>query len=147
MKKIFVLILLTVIFVSVNAFAELTKCRVYYHPDGKVDIVYPSPNYPKKGGESETDWLARIYQETEIELGMQGLPFDDIDRSELPDRSNKMKWRGSKGNGIHIDNTIVTEREKKEAIEADLDAELAKPAPNAIKAMRLQRKLDKREYD
>ncbi len=121
------------------------KRRVYYHADDSVSIIIPALKSRRKG-ESEAVWLKRVYEKTE--QFRDGLPFDDIDTSQLPpDRKARDKWRGSKGNGVHVDNTIVTVAEKRQKVEDDLDAELAKPAPNAIVAMRLQRKLDKREYD
>ena len=126
----------------------MAKCRVYYRADGTAGIVYPIEK--QKVNETESQWLKRVYEKTEVHK--QGLPFDDIDASQLPQDANgkkvdREKWRGNQGQGVSIDGTIVTDTEKRKAIEDRLDTELAKPTPNAIAAMRLQRKLDKREYD
>jgi hypothetical protein len=92
--------------------------------------------------------IGRLHDQlTEIGERLEGLPHDDIEPSELPSRKDRDKWRGKKGQGIYIDHSIITEAEKRQAIEDELDAELTKDNPDAIKAVRLQRKLDKRQYD
>lgn len=77
---------------------------------------------------------------------LKGLPFDDIDPATLPDRKDRDKWRGSKATGLRVDQSVVTLAERRQAVEDALDAELAKPVPNAVTALKLQRRLDKRDF-
>ena len=121
----------------------MAKRRVYYYPDGQIVVLQPSGI--KLDNETKDEFFIRQIEKSFYHK--QGLDYDDIDTSQLPVDAERDKWRGSKGNGIHIDNTIVTVREKRQKVEDDLDTELVKSNPNAIKAIKLQRKLDKREYD
>lgn len=75
-----------------------------------------------------------------------GLPFDDIDPATLPDKIDREKWRGSKGAGVSVDATVITLAERRKAKEDALDAELAKPSPDAVETARLSRDLDKQNY-
>lgn len=122
------------------------KCRIVYKPDGQVSIIHPAPNarMPK---ETENAFLKRVFEKTMSDSGFKGLPYEDVDKSTLPqDRKDRDKWRGNKESGIYVDHTIVTEQEKRQAVEDQLDAELAKDEPNSVKVIGLQRKLDKRDY-
>ncbi len=126
-----------------------TKRRVYYNPDNTIRTVVQAAPRSRKPDEAESEWLKRIYNKSAALY--VGLEYEDIDISQLPQgqdrKGREVKWKGSKGVAITVDNTILTETEKKQKIEDDLDAELAKSNPDAIKALKLQRKLDKKEYD
>ncbi len=144
--------------------------RVVYRPDGTVAVLQASLK-ARREGESDQDLLDRvclkIIGETQKMLDAEknkpnpnpekvikltsyllkpNYDYDDIDPSTLPPRKDREKWRGNKTTGLIVDNSIVTDAEKRQTLEEDLDAELAKPTPNAVKAIRLQRKLEKRDY-
>jgi hypothetical protein len=121
------------------------KSRVFYRPDGAVAIVHPAPK-AKRQGETDEAFFERTCFDAAVKAGLSGLDFDDMDDSLLPPRSDRDKWRGVKGQGVRIDHTIITKAERRAALEAELDAELAKPNANEITAMRLKRKLDKGDY-
>jgi hypothetical protein len=119
--------------------------RVYYKPDGSVVVIHPAPKARRKG-ESNQDFLDRVATKAAYSAGLEGLPYDDVDPATLPDRKDRDKWRGSKAQGLRIDPSVVTLAEQRQAVEYALDAELAKPAPNAVTALKLQRQLDTRNY-
>ncbi|MBI5233523.1 MAG: hypothetical protein HY880_04140 [Deltaproteobacteria bacterium] len=121
----------------------MNLCRVYYQTDGQVSVVYPAPK-EKRDGETGEAFLERVCQR--LDTNLNTLPFDDMDASILPSRTDREKWRGSKGQGIKVDTTIITKAERRKAVETSLDAELAKPNGNPITAMRLQRQLEKGDY-
>jgi len=92
------------------------KVRVVYKPDGTVAVIHPAPK-SRRPKETEAAWLARVFDkplapvyakngagETVQVNPLHGLPFDDIDISELPQtRKYREAWRGEKGIGIVID--------------------------------------------
>lgn len=123
----------------------MTKCRVYYRPDGTVAVVHPVFK-ARRLDETEQEFLDRAYAKAEKESGLTGLDFDDTDTANLPDRKDRDKWRGQKGQGVRVDPSVVTRAERRQAVEAQLDAELAKPNPNPVQALKLQRRLEKGEY-
>jgi hypothetical protein len=144
-------LLFIVLFLEINKM----KCRVIERNDGKLSIVFPNPN-SQRPNESEDEFLERAYQKTVRDKPeFQGLPYVDMEHSELPLDSNgkkkdRDKWRmSSDKKGVKIDNSVVTETEKRKAIEDELETELAKDKSNfdVKKAMNLQHKLNKRQYD
>lgn len=163
-----------------------TKRKVYYKPDGQVIIIIPVEK-SRMGGESEQDWLDRVYAKTETQankvlaqvsfdlLVEQQKPFPDIvevarlqsivtqaqennlqdldkeDKlvSDFPlnyNSTNRHKLRGGLGQPLIIDDTVITDIELKAAMELDLDTELAKASPSSNRVMRMQRKLQKKDY-
>ena len=79
-----------------------------------------------------------------------GATYKDMDESQLPtyDTVTRNKWKPKAGGGVEIDHSVVTRPEKRQILEDTLDAELDKPSPDIKKAMKLQRKLDKKgSYD
>ncbi len=122
------------------------KVRIWYRPDGKVSVSYPDVR-PEKKPDSMTidEWALEQFRNVAIKSPrFQNFPFDDVDGSSIPvNDGDRDRWRGSKGQGVSIDNTVVLRRD----IEKQLDDELAKPNPSPIAALRLQRKLDKKEHD
>lgn len=115
------------------------KVIIVYRPDSKVSVIHP--NYSnKKEDETEDVFLERVRLKTNV----SDHPFDIVDKTSLPqDRSKRDKWRGEKGKGIKIDESIITLAEKRQALEDELDAELENPSGNPMKALKLQRRLDK----
>ncbi len=82
-----------------------TKRRVYYETDGQVRVVIPAPKSKKKN-ETEDEWLKRVYEKTE--LHKRGLLFDDVEVTDLPqDRTKRRRWRGTPGNGVIVDDTLI----------------------------------------
>jgi hypothetical protein len=122
------------------------KCRVVYLPSGEVNVIHPAPK-SKREKETEEAWLSRVFAKCMKESNLEGCDYKDIDDFELPDRAKRNKWRGNKAQGLYIDETVVTEDEKRQVIENDLDSELEKETPDPVKVVKLQRKLTKREYD
>jgi hypothetical protein len=120
-------------------------CRVIYKPDETIAVIHPAPKARLKD-ESDQDFLNRIALKTVKGTELENCPYDDIEKATLPDRRYRDKWRGSKVTGIKIDHSIVTEAEKRQTIEDDIDNELAKSNPDLAKVMKLQRKLDKKDY-
>lgn len=73
----------------------MAKCRVIYRPDGTVAVFHRAPK-------SKFDFEQAA--ERAMTGDLEDLPFDDIDVSQLPQtRKYREAWRGSKGNGIHLD--------------------------------------------
>jgi hypothetical protein len=78
-----------------------------------------------------------------VKAGLSVMPFDDIDSNDFPDKTKKAKWRGEKGKGVWVDESIITPAEARKAKEDELDAELAKESPDPVKVIRLNRDLEK----
>jgi hypothetical protein len=107
----------------------MALCRVFYRVDGRVFVFY--------GDDLDLPFRKNPNKYNPME-------FKDMDDSQIPqDRLDRDRWRGTKATGIKVDATVILRRD----IEEQLDAELAKPVPNSIAALKLQRKLDKKEYD
>ncbi|HDY67877.1 hypothetical protein LCGC14_2861220 [marine sediment metagenome] len=124
----------------------MAKARVFYRTDGGITVRRMNKS-AKLPTETDTEYFDRTMP-IETRSILVGATYEDINESALPvyASATRNKWRKKAGGGVKIDNSVVTTIEKRKKVEDDLDAELAKPAPNAIAAMRLQRKLDKREY-
>ena len=129
------------------------KVRVFYKPDGKVTVRTPVLK-SKRSNETEQEWLIRVFELRDgidpktrkvIPHRLKGLPFDDVDDSELPVRidATRGKWRGTKGEGIHIDHSVVLPWEVIVSKQAELDAELAKEEPDMVTLIRLNREIEK----
>lgn len=125
--------------------------RIHYHPDGTVEVTRDYGINPPDSGMTDEEYKKNKFDIHSSKIPrFQELEYDDVDESQIPDKKYRAKWRGSKGNGVYIDDTVVTEAEKRLVIEQQLDAELAKPIPtltDITNALKLQRKLDTRNYD
>lgn len=88
--------------------------RVLYKPDKTVAIIHPAPK-SKRPDESEAKWLKRVFNKV-MQGELKGLPYDDIDSSELPQsRENRDAWEGEKGKSIYINvKKAKAQREKRE---------------------------------
>ncbi|KYK25698.1 hypothetical protein AYK26_07720 [Euryarchaeota archaeon SM23-78] len=94
------------------------KVRIVYRPDKTVAVIHPAPK-SRKPSETEEQWLKRIFDKAVKGTLLEGLPYDDIDSSQLPQsRDSRDAWEGEKGKGITINQTKVQqleqERQKKE---------------------------------
>ena len=117
-------------------------CRVIYKINGQISIIHPAPKARLKD-ESDQVFLNRVSIKACKGTELEGLDYEDIDSSNLPDRKFRDKWRGDKQNGIRIDHSVITAVERKEKIEKQLDIELVKNKPDVITVIRLQRELQK----
>ncbi len=127
--------------------------RIFYRVDGGITVKRANSRrlLPE---ETYTEFFDREEQKRQ-DAGIPtrpiliGATYEDIDESGLPvyDTITRNKWRKKLTGGVEIDHSIVTRPEKRKILEADLDIELDKPNSDIRKAMKLQRKLDKKEYD
>ena len=105
------------------------KVRVIYKPDKSISVVHPAPN-SRKAGETEEDWLKRVFDKATP----PGCEYEDVEKSTLPSREDRDAWEGEKGKGITINQTkakeIKDERKKRELIEE----EKTKLAEESLKA-------------
>lgn len=72
----------------------MSKCRVVYKSDKTVSVIHPVPK-SKRPDETEKEWLKRVFNKA-MRGELKGLPYDDIDDSELPPREDRRFWRGEK---------------------------------------------------
>jgi hypothetical protein len=121
------------------------KCRVFYRPDGRVTVLHPAPK-ARRINEADDAFYERVFASAMTKAGLSGLDFDDMDDALLPPRAERDKWRGSKGQGVRVDGTVVTKAERRAMVEAALDQELSKPNPDAVEAIRLRRRLEKGDF-
>ncbi len=135
----------------------MSLVRVFYRTDGGITVRRVNKGMKKKliaekimQSNTDTEFFDICKQlNPKVRPILQGATYEDIEESDLPvyDSATRSKWRKKPGGGVFIDATVITTVEKIQKIEDDIDVELAKPNPDVIAAMRLQRKLDKREYD
>ena len=110
----------------------MTKCRVWYHPDGKISVSYPDLRPEKKPeGLTMDEWIDRQLNLVPVKAPQfAGLDFEDMDSSQLPqDRADRDRWRGSKVQGIKISPSVVLRKD----LLKQVDDELAKPNPDVVK--------------
>lgn len=98
MKKI----ILALCFLLVYQYSQAEIVRSVYKPDGSVVIIAPAPK-SKLPNETDADWRERIFTGTMKDGGLEGLTYEDIDNSELPDRTYRNAWVGEKGKKVKID--------------------------------------------
>ena len=95
---------------------------------------------------SAKDFYARVFNRA-TNIQYKGMAYDDVEDHEVPsDRTNRDKWRGEKGKGIYIDDSVKSDEERKKEVEDELIEELNKENPDTIKALKLRMKLDRKEY-
>ena len=123
----------------------MERVKAIYVPNAPVALVMPNMKH-KSDTETDDEFFERCYQKTLIgHPEFAGHPHENIDKTSLP-TTDRDKWRGAVGQGVNIDPTVVTSRERRAAVVADLDAELDGPGGNPIEALKLQRKLDTGNY-
>jgi hypothetical protein len=110
--------------------------RVVYKNDGTVAVIIPAIK-SKKPQETEDAWLERVFGKA-MDGNLSGLPFDDIDESELPPRENRNAWTGSKGHGVSVDQAKIqaqrTAKTRKDLIDAEKEKMLEEQAISSLKA-------------
>ena len=138
MKKFLITILLLFPALTLADVSMLPKVRVSYRLDGGVSIT-SFVTGACQGGESETQCMDREMQKNPE---LAGLPHDDLLPSQLPqDRKDRDKWRGTKGQGISIDYSLVTKGEKMKNLENLLD--IAINNSDTVQVAKLQRLIQK----
>ena len=105
--RIVSLFLISLFFVS-SVFAE--KVIVVYKPDKSVSIITPAIK-----GKPTHKKYEKNYEETVKGTELEGLPYDIVDSSDLPDSNEYFQesWEGEKGEGV-IPNTVKDAKIKKE---------------------------------
>lgn len=113
----------------------MKNVRVFFVEDKKIKIVIP---INPKGLDWDTFWAIESKK-----LGLDKYESQDYNVSDMPSLKCVAKLRGEKGKGIWIDESIITPKEARKAKEDALDAELAKPNPDPVTVIRLNRELEK----
>lgn len=124
----------------------MSRCRVWYHLDGKISVSYPDLRKDRQPEGMTTDeWIDYQLEQVPIKAPQfAGLDFEDKEVSELPqDRADRDRWRGTKTTGIKINTNIVL----REDLFKQIDEELDKSSPSIIMLERLRRKIEKEEHD
>lgn len=137
--------------------------RIYRNSGDKIILVTPSPRARREVSrvpspneedpdivvmETDQELLDRVCKKAEDKglLAERNLPpnaeHHDLYQSQLPKSSReKWKWDDTHPNKVKEDMTVITQAEKRQAVQDSLDAELAEIAPNPVVAMRLFRDL------
>jgi len=102
----------------------MSKIRVVYKPDKAVAVIHPAPK-SRCPNETEDQWLDRVFTKA-MQEELKGLPYDDIDSSELPaTREDRNAWEGEKGKGVSVNQEKAKQRkdatERKRLIENEKD--------------------------
>ena len=94
------------------------KVRIVTKPDGKISIIHAAPK-SRRPNEPEDVWLKRVFDNTIKNLGFTGLPYEDIDKSELPaSREDRDAWELGSNKKIKINATKKAAIKQKKDIEA-----------------------------
>lgn len=136
--------LATGIFISLGVFLtfspgvasadQLPVARTFYREDGGVSIMYFVAEACIKGEIMKT-CMDRSMGESDL----KDLPYDDVTYDQIPtDRSTRDQWRGKKGRGIWVDETLRTKAIEMANLDAQLDEELIKAEPNPSRVLKLQ---------
>ena len=80
--------------------------RVFYKGNGEVAVFTPAPNARRKD-EADQDFLERVSNGCMTGSSFEGAEHEDIDASTLPDRKDRSKWRGSKGQGVRVEASVI----------------------------------------
>ncbi len=114
------------------------KVRIWYWPDGQISVSHPELRESRKPKKFATMAEYHDWQLNNVSVKspqFRGLDYEDVDSSQIPDKDkNRLKWTGSKGQGIRIDNAITLPYE----IENNIRAELGKPVSDVSKVLKLQ---------
>lgn len=130
----------------------MRKARVYQTPSGHLRVV--NPNWNRKPAEL-TDEQYSTFACDKAEQGdptLQGLPKIDLPLTDFPEKTRLLggkpysvrnEWRLVAGR-VQIDQAAVVASPHFTLARAiqDLDAELAKPVPDVISIVRLQRQIE-----
>lgn len=117
--------------------------RVYRLPNGDVAIVHPSSSM-RNAGETDKQLLDKVC--AKLPEQKAGYTYRDIERSELPDKIHRHKWRLEANGKIKIDNSVLSADEKIDIIQSQIDDEMSKPNFDANKVLLLQERLKKKDF-
>ena len=89
------------------------KVRVIYRPDGDVTVIHPVRS--KRPNETDDEYYEQVFTKS-MQGALAGLPYDDIDKSELPpDRTDRNGWeRHASGKGIHVNKAKADQKKNEE---------------------------------
>ena len=138
-KQTLLIVLLVLPSIGMSAGLNMDTARVFYRQDGGVSIMYFNKEACQQN-EEPVLCMDRLM----VTTNEYGLPYDDMSIDEIVklDRSQRDKWRGEKGKGIHVDTTLVSKRDKVVAYQEELNTELDKAEPNASRILKLQRLIE-----
>lgn len=77
--------------------------HAHYNPDGTVNLEM-FPWHEHKEGTASDFMRGRCFDP----LG----EFDEVKRENIPPRSERLKWRGRKGQGIRVDQSVIVNEPK-----------------------------------
>jgi len=107
----------------------MMRARILYRQNREVSIIYEHLTRKPRGNETLEDVFDIVQAKWEKVRGLSNTPYEDVDESQLPLRGTERdKWRGEKGKGIHVDHSVETEREKIDKRKAEIDTLLNKPS-------------------
>ena len=102
--------------------------RVVYRPDKSVVILH----YAKKSKFSREEAFDRMIKQSN--LGLEGLPYDDIDDSQLPQsREHRNSWEGEKGVGVTVNQIKANALDSELLIKQEMEDLLKKEAIQNLK--------------
>jgi len=95
------ILIFSILFLSFVSLSKAETVRVVYKPDKSISIIHPTAE-SRRANETEAQWLDRVFTES-MQGSLQGLPFDDIDSSQIPvNRDDRKYWEGEKGSPLTI---------------------------------------------
>jgi hypothetical protein len=116
------------------------KVRVVYKPDKSVVVIHPVLK-SRRPGEDEAAWLDRVFKKTTSGTDLDGLPFDDIDHTELPGSADKEFREGEKGKKISVNATkakkVADDAKLKKLVDDEKEKILEQQAIDSLKAQGL----------
>ncbi len=113
------------VFISIFCNSASAKTvRIVYKPDKTVVVIHPAPK-SKKSDETEEQWLERVFTKSMQKPSLKGLPYDDIDSSQLPQtRIDRNAWEGAKGKGITVNQVKAQQIRDAKQLEIDIKNKL-----------------------
>lgn len=107
--------------------------RVIYRPDKSVVVIHPALK-SKRSDETEDEWLERVFNKG-MQCDLKGLPYDDVDSSELPqEREDRDAWTGKKGKGVSIDEVKAAKLQANKEVKAKIAKKIRDIAIDQLKA-------------
>lgn len=106
------------------------RCIIVFKADKSISVIHPAPK-ARKLGESEDDFLNRVYLKAVVGTPLEGLDYVIKNKSDLPDRKDRDKWRRktSTSKDIKVDTTVITKNDKIKALQDENNLVLEKASP------------------
>jgi len=142
MKKILFLMLLVPLFAQAEGVLKLeNKASPNVGDDAIVRLICAAPNKVVVNHN-----ISGVYTDENMPFGFVGKPWATMSLTEVPQYTWIEQLRCD-GNKFTVDNNFkpdfVIKREQREQKDAELDNELAKPSPDVVKVLRLDRDIKK----